>query len=104
MSIFLNASRIGIKEKNIFESDGISELKDMNFDFVSLNPPIRAGKDTVKRLLLESKEVMHDGALLFTVIGKKQGAESYAKFLASNYQSERLKYTKGFEVRLNSLE
>lgn len=100
----LNAQRVGIAERNVFESDGIAELKDMKFDFVSLNPPIRAGKEVVKRLLLESKDIIGSSSVFFTVIGKKQGADSYGKFLSSVYESERLNYKKGFEVRMNKLQ
>ena len=99
----INASAANIPKDHIIESDGIGNIGNIDFDYISLNPPIRTGKETVKRLILEAGSKLKDeDSYLFTVIGKKQGAESYAKFHATEFQSDRLTYDKGFEVRLSS--
>ena len=55
--------------------DNILEL-DHNFDTITLNPPIRAGKKVIYDLYDKSKEKLNDGGHLYIVIRKAQGAGS----------------------------
>lgn len=98
-----NAERSGLRTARITASDGAEALRGRRFDFITLNPPIRTGKETVRRLLAEAGELLAEEGELYTVIGKKQGAESYARFLCEHYHSERVYTDKGFELRRNRL-
>jgi 16S rRNA (guanine1207-N2)-methyltransferase len=49
------------------------------------NPPIRAGKEIVSRILSESVNYLDEGGELWVVIQKKQGAPSALKLLRSIY-------------------
>jgi len=61
----------------VLVSDGIANLpKGFSPDAVLLNPPIRAGKDIVHRLFIESFHTIKVGGSLWVVIQKKQGAPS----------------------------
>ena len=55
--------------------ENILEL-DHNFDTISLNPPIRAGKKVIYDLYDKSKEKLTDNGHLYIVIRKAQGAGS----------------------------
>ncbi len=81
-------------------ADGFDGLKDEHFDIITLNPPMRTGKRQVQNLLKAALEHLNESGILITVIGKKQGADSYAKFLNEMGRSERLNLDKGFEVRV----
>jgi 16S rRNA (guanine1207-N2)-methyltransferase len=53
-----------------------------SFDFITLNPPIHAGKDIMFRMYEESAAHLNEGGSLFIVIQKKHGAESSIKKLS----------------------
>jgi 16S rRNA (guanine1207-N2)-methyltransferase len=63
-------------------SNGYQNIKD-TFDVVLLNPPIRAGKETIYRLYDETYDHLNQGGEFWLVIQKKQGAESTIKKLVS---------------------
>lgn len=52
-----------------------------NFDTITLNPPIRAGKKVIYDLYDKSKEKLNDDGHLYIVIRKAQGANSSIKKL-----------------------
>lgn len=60
--------------------DGLSDIKE-RFDLILLNPPIRAGKETVYRLFRECAEHLQEEGRLYIVIRKQQGADSAMKYL-----------------------
>lgn len=49
---------------------------DNNFDSISLNPPIRAGKAVIYSLYEKAKEKLNENGHLYIVIRKAQGAKS----------------------------
>ena len=60
---------------NVHLCENILELNH-NFDTITLNPPIRAGKKVIYDLYDKSKEKLNDGGHLYIVIRKAQGANS----------------------------
>lgn len=66
-------------------SDGFNQIN-QTYDIILLNPPIRAGKQTVFNLYVESYEHLNPLGELWIVIQKKQGAESSLKFLKEHFQ------------------
>ena len=57
-----------------------------NFDTVTLNPPIRAGKKVIYDLYKKSRDILNDGGSLYIVIQKKQGANSSKKELETLFK------------------
>lgn len=60
-------------EAQYYLSDGLSQVP-FTFDFILLNPPIRAGKTVVYRLFAEAYQALNPGGRLLIVVQKKQGA------------------------------
>jgi 16S rRNA (guanine1207-N2)-methyltransferase len=70
-----NAKQNGVKADCI-KSDGFSEI-DENFDIITLNPPIHAGKDVCYRLYEESACHLNPGGSFYIVIMDKHGMKSH---------------------------
>lgn len=84
---------------NVLQSDGLEKLFEHDFDYVLLNPPIRAGKQTVFRLYREAYLALKEGGELWVVIQKKQGALSTIKELETIYSRvEIMNKEKGYFV------
>lgn len=72
----------GIKNAEIFVSNVYENITN-KYDVIVSNPPIRAGKKVVHEISLGSFERLNEGGKYFTVIQKKQGAESLYKALCT---------------------
>lgn len=84
-------------EARAFYSDALSGI-DKNYDLIVTNPPIRAGKVVVEKILLDSlKHLNSDGELWF-VIRKDQGAKSIINLLKPGYEVTLVEKCKGFYV------
>ena len=75
-----NAADCGINALTVL-SDGFEALGEERFDCIFLNPPIRAGKQTVYRLFEGAAAHLDSGGRLWVVIRRQQGAESALKEL-----------------------
>ncbi len=82
---------------NFFESDIYSNVT-KKYDYIITNPPIRAGKEVVYKMLGEAKDHLKKDGVLFLVIRKEQGAKSCIKFLENFYKVEVLDKSKGFFI------
>lgn len=82
---------------NIFESDAYQNVFD-RYQVIITNPPIRAGKEVVYRILLGAKEHLSPGGSLYCVIHKDQGAKSTISGLEKSYNVSILEKNKGFFV------
>ncbi|HHX03794.1 MAG TPA: methyltransferase [Tissierellia bacterium] len=92
-----NAKRHQV-DANIFYSDGFDHNERL-YKSILLNPPIRAGKDTVYRLLRESYDHLLPGGSLYIVIQKKQGLASAKKYLLTFFdEAQTLERSAGFHV------
>lgn len=76
-----NLARNGLRAE-VVQGDGLAHL-DGPFDLIAANPPIRAGKTIVYRLLAESAERLSPGGALYVVMRKQQGAGSAQGYVAS---------------------
>lgn len=80
-----NVERYHLKGADISVSDGVPSHIN-HVDLAVLNPPIRAGKETVFRLYDQAYDVLVTNGSLFVVIQKKQGAPSTLKYLSSKFK------------------
>lgn len=71
-----NADGNGVQNVRIYESDGLTEVSEMDFAAILTNPPIRAGKETIFRFYEDAYKKMKVNGELWVVIQKKQGAPS----------------------------
>lgn len=70
----------------VFCADGLSQVPG-NFDWILMNPPIRAGKQTVYRLFEDSANRLNTGGTLALVIRKQQGALSARVYLETLFDT-----------------
>jgi 16S rRNA (guanine1207-N2)-methyltransferase len=90
--------RLNKQAAEAFVSDGASSV-DGAFDWIVLNPPIRAGKEKVREIIRGAARKLAAEGKLALVIRKKQGAESMMRYLAEVFASvERESRDKGYWV------
>ena len=98
----IHLTKINIKENkvnncNTFVSN-VYENIDKKYDFIITNPPIRAGKEVVYKILKEAKEHLKENGCLYYVINKDQGALSSIKEMEKIAKVEILEKNKGFYI------
>ncbi|HHU08182.1 MAG TPA: class I SAM-dependent methyltransferase [Clostridiaceae bacterium] len=87
-----------LSETEVVESDGLAEIVG-DFDLILLNPPIRAGKETVYKLYRESHTALKPEGRFYLVIRKKQGAPSTVTELESYWDEvEVIKKKSGYWI------
>jgi len=80
-------------------SDGYAGVGDKTFAAIVTNPPIRAGKQVVHRILREAYDHLLPGGALWVVIQKKQGAPSAKKLMEEVFGScETMAKDKGYFI------
>ena len=93
-----NASKYQIKNYNVFESNGFENVKDL-YDYILINPPIRAGKEVIFKMFEDSIKYLKKDGILMIVIRKDQGAPSAKKKLNELYGNcETLDREKGYHI------
>lgn len=81
-----------------YQSDGFSNIKEA-FDVISLNPPIRIGKQGVFALYDGVYNNLKEGGKFFIVIRKQQGALSHLEYLKKLFKTtEVVRKSKGYYV------
>ncbi|MHC1786003.1 MAG: class I SAM-dependent methyltransferase [Christensenellales bacterium] len=92
-----NAQANGVPAQ-VGQSDGFEQIRG-RFHLIALNPPIRAGKETVYRLFRECALHLHEDGAVYIVIRKQQGAASAAKYLEGLFRNvETVARKAGFHV------
>ncbi|WP_427910662.1 class I SAM-dependent methyltransferase [Pediococcus parvulus] len=74
-----NAEQNNIHNVTIWESDTYDKVEKTTYQTVVSNPPVRAGKSVVTKILVETKNHLQVGGSLIIVLQKKQGAPSAKK-------------------------
>ena len=83
---------------NVIKSDVYENIKD-KYDFVITNPPIRAGKKVVYKILFEAFSHLNENGELWFVMRKNHGALSAIKDLENeNFKCEIIDKDKGFFI------
>ena len=102
--IDVNKRALHLCERNIklneikgkaFLSDAYQNI-DNKYDYIITNPPIRAGKETVMKILASAKDYLKEDGELWFVINKDQGAKSTKKTLEEWSNIEVVDKSKGF--------
>ncbi|MFV0255464.1 MAG: class I SAM-dependent methyltransferase [Erysipelotrichaceae bacterium] len=82
----------------VFKSDIYSNVE-LKYNSIIINPPIRAGKVIVNKMLIDAKKHLLNHGDLIIVMRKSHGAKSAFELLKVNYSHvEILKKNKGFYV------
>ena len=98
----LNLARENLKLNNMSSNVYLSNTYDKvenKYDLIVTNPPIRAGKEIVTKILVESKKYLNLNGEIWVVIQKKQGAPSAKKNLESVFKKvDIVKRDKGYYI------
>lgn len=81
-----NAERNGVRNAEVRVGDGTGPVAGIRFDVILMNPPVRAGKAEVHRLVAEAGQALAPGGSLWVVIGNKQGAPSLKRHLRAVFR------------------
>lgn len=82
---------------NVFESYVYDNITN-KYNYIITNPPIRAGKDVVRRFLLGSYDYLNDNGMLYFVMRKDHGVKTMIKELEEKFNVEILDRDKGFYI------
>ena len=82
---------------NVFSSDVYSNVN-KKYDYIITNPPIRAGKEVVRRFLLGGYDYLNDNGILYFVMRKDHGVKSMIKELENKYNVTIINKDKGFYI------
>ncbi len=84
-----NARRLRRQNVEVYQGDGTAPLRGRRFDVVLMNPPIRAGRGVVARLVEESMEVLRPGGRFWFVARTAQGARTLAHLVQTVFGNVR---------------
>lgn len=82
---------------NVFISDVYSNVE-RKYDYIITNPPIRAGKEVIRRFLLGGYDYLMDNGVLYFVMRKEHGVKSMIRELENKYIVDVINKDKGFYV------
>ncbi len=82
---------------NVFSSDVYSNVN-KKYDYIITNPPIRAGKEVVRKFLLGGFGYLNDNGILYFVMRKDHGVKSMIKELENKYNVTIVNKDKGFYI------
>lgn len=80
-----NAQANGVRNVVVLCGDGLAAVGGRRFDVIATNPPIRAGKAVVYRLVEEARDHLNPGGRFYAVARTKQGAGSLRKFIHATF-------------------
>lgn len=103
----INERAINLAKKNIelnkinntfvFTSNIYDNINN-EYNYIITNPPIRAGKEVVRKFLLGAKEHLLDKGELWFVMRKDHGVKSMIKELEPIFTTEIIEKDKGFYI------
>ena len=82
---------------NVFSSDVYSNVN-KKYDYIITNPPIRAGKEVVRKFLFGGYDYLNDNGMLYFVMRNDHGVKSMIKELESKYNVTIVNKDKGFYI------
>ncbi|MDI3328244.1 MAG: methyltransferase [Alicyclobacillaceae bacterium] len=100
-----NARRLRLHRVEVLLSDGFECLEGRMFDRILTNPPVRAGKKVVYRLVEEAARHLRPGGQFWAVVQKKQGADSFKRELERRFSAvEDVARGAGFRVYCSTVD
>lgn len=81
----MNMEKNGVKG-HVYNNDSIPK-NGKKYDFITLNPPIHAGKEVIYKLYEDARNTLEDNGQFVIVINKKHGAESHKKHLKTLFKN-----------------
>jgi len=86
-----------LEDRNIevLQGDLYEKVKDRKFTKIISNPPIKAGKDVIHRIVREGKDLLEEGGSIWLVVQRKHGAKSLAKYMEEVFGNVRTVTVKG---------
>lgn len=93
----MNAKLNNISNVKFYESSCYENVNN-KYNVIITNPPIRAGKKIVYDIVMNARNHLMDGGVLYIVIRKEQGAKSMIRDLGEYYITEVINKNKGFFV------
>lgn len=103
----INKRAISLAKENIILNNvhnakayisNIYESVENKYDYIITNPPIRAGKETVRKFLIGAKDYLESDGSLWFVMRKDHGVKSILKELEEIYQYQIIDKDKGFYI------
>ena len=82
---------------NVFVSNVYSNING-KYNYIITNPPIRAGKEVVRKFLLGGYDYLTDDGVLYFVMRKDHGVKSMIKELVNIYEVDIVNKEKGFYI------
>jgi len=82
-----NVRRAGLLNADVVLGDGFEPVGDRRFDVVLTNPPIRAGRATIRRLIQDAWDHLQDRGRFYLVARTAQGAKTLAREVAAAFES-----------------
>ena len=98
----VNLNKENLKLNNIenatsFVSNIYSEITN-KYDYIITNPPIRAGKETIRTFLFDAQNHINENGEIWFVMRKDHGVKSMMKELEKDYKTEVVDKDKGFYI------
>ena len=86
-----------IENANCFESNIYSNVKE-KYNYIITNPPIRTGKEIIRKFLFEANDYLLDKGEVWFVMRKDHGVKSMIKELEKIYLVKIIDKDKGFYI------
>lgn len=86
-----------IENATSFVSNIYSEITN-KYDYIITNPPIRAGKETIRTFLFDGQNHINENGEIWFVMRKDHGVKSMMKELEKDYKIEVVDKDKGFYI------
>lgn len=94
-----NVRSNGVANAEVRQGDLYGPVADLAFDHIASNPPLRAGRAVVDRIVSEAPAHLLDGGHLWLVARTRQGAESLQGRMAEAFgRAEIVKRGSGYKV------
>ena len=87
---------------NVFASN-VYDNVNKKYNYIITNPPIRAGKDVIRRFLFDGYDYLEDDGVIYFVMRKDHGVKSMIKELESKYIVNVINKDKGFCCRIKKV-
>jgi len=94
-----NLAANGIRNAEVRIGDVYAPVDGMAFDHILCNPPIRAGRDVVDRIIAEAPSHLLDGGRFWLVARTRQGADTLRRRMTKAFgTADVVKRGSGFKV------